>query len=75
MGSTFLSQQTVLALIGRLAKEWQGDDYDILRCNCCHFSNELLRRLGLGPLPKQFTNLAGTGEVGFLGTVPTLHTA
>lgn len=33
----------------RLAREWQGEDYDILRCNCCHFSNELLRR-GLRPL-------------------------
>jgi hypothetical protein len=26
-----------------MAKEWQGDDFDILRCNCCHFSHELLR--------------------------------
>eukprot|EP00434_Breviolum_minutum_P041314 symbB.v1.2.036752.t1/scaffold5259.1/size29278/3 len=61
MGQTQLSERTVLALIGRLAKEWQGDDYDILRCNCCHFSNELLRRLGLGPLPQQFMSLASTG--------------
>ncbi|CAL1140536.1 unnamed protein product [Cladocopium goreaui] len=61
MGHTQLLEQTVLALIGRMAKEWQGDDYDILRCNCCHFSHELLRRLGLGPLPKQFMSLASAG--------------
>ena len=43
MGSTCLPPQTVLAMVGRLAKEWQGEDYDILRCNCCHFTDELLR--------------------------------
>ncbi|CAJ1426667.1 unnamed protein product [Effrenium voratum] len=62
MGHTSLSQQTILALMGRLAREWQGEDYDILRCNCCHFSNELLRRLGLGSMPKQFLSLASTGR-------------
>lgn len=61
MGSTALSKAQVLASIGRLAKEWQGEDYDLLRCNCCHFADALLAELGLGPLPRQFLSLAGAG--------------
>mmetsp|Transcript_20417 Transcript_20417/g.36601 ORF Transcript_20417/g.36601 Transcript_20417/m.36601 type:complete len:219 (+) Transcript_20417:92-748(+) len=61
MGRTGLSQSAVLALIGSLARDWQGDDYDLLRCNCCHFSDELLRQLGVKPLPKQLLKLAGVG--------------
>ncbi|CAE8743086.1 unnamed protein product, partial [Polarella glacialis] len=33
MGRSRLSQTEVLALIGRLSREWQGEDYDLLRCN------------------------------------------
>lgn len=61
MGETHLSQPEVLSLIGRLAKEWNGQDYDLLRCNCCHFSHELCRRLGVGPIPRWLTSLAGAG--------------
>lgn len=61
MGSIALSKTQVLASIGRLAKEWQGEDYDLLRCNCCHFADALLAELGLGPLPRQFLSLAGAG--------------
>eukprot|EP00930_Biecheleria_cincta_P004531 TRINITY_DN105443_c0_g1_i1.p1 TRINITY_DN105443_c0_g1~~TRINITY_DN105443_c0_g1_i1.p1 ORF type:complete len:232 (-),score=54.33 TRINITY_DN105443_c0_g1_i1:581-1276(-) len=61
MGSTALSRSQVLASIGRLAKEWQGEDYDLLRCNCCHFADALLAELDLGPLPRQFLSLAGAG--------------
>lgn len=60
MGSTFLSKARVLATIGRLAKQWQGKDYDLRRRNCCHFANALLAELGLSPLPRHFFSLAGT---------------
>lgn len=61
MGSTRMTHPEVLGLIGRLAKEWQGEDYDLLRCNCCHFSDELLRRLGVGAAPRWLNSLAGRG--------------
>lgn len=61
MGFSKMSEVEVLGLIGRLAKEWQGEDYDLLRCNCCHFSDDLLRQLGLGPAPRWLMTLAGAG--------------
>lgn len=61
MGNTKMTETQVLQMIGRLTKEWQGEDYDLLRCNCCHFSEELLRRLNVGPAPRWLNSLAGTG--------------
>eukprot|EP00928_Gymnodinium_smaydae_P013528 TRINITY_DN14932_c0_g2_i1.p1 TRINITY_DN14932_c0_g2~~TRINITY_DN14932_c0_g2_i1.p1 ORF type:complete len:159 (+),score=27.45 TRINITY_DN14932_c0_g2_i1:382-858(+) len=61
MGRTLLQPPEVLALVGRLAREWQGSDYDLLHCNCCHFSDEFLRRLGLPGVPSWVTNLARAG--------------
>lgn len=63
MGHTRLTFGEVARLIGSLANEWQGEDYDILRCNCCHFSDKLCRRLGVGPTPPDVTNLAGAGAL------------
>lgn len=63
MGHTQLAESQVLALIGRTRKEWQGDDYDLLHCNCCHYSEDLLSRLGAGPAPGWLTSLAATGAV------------
>uniref|UniRef100_A0A7S4V0J2 PPPDE domain-containing protein n=1 Tax=Alexandrium monilatum TaxID=311494 RepID=A0A7S4V0J2_9DINO len=61
MGSVAMSEAQVQSLILQLAEEWQGEDYDLLHCNCCHFSQELCRQLGVGPLPRWVTSLAGTG--------------
>mmetsp|Transcript_479 Transcript_479/g.1125 ORF Transcript_479/g.1125 Transcript_479/m.1125 type:complete len:260 (-) Transcript_479:553-1332(-) len=61
MGNADVTEAEVLGLIGRLRKEWCGDDYDLLRCNCCHFSAELLRQLGCGPCPSWLNNLASAG--------------
>lgn len=71
VGSTALSEKEVRDLLRELAAEWQGDDYDLLRCNCCHFSAHLLRRLGAGPVPRWVTNLAGHCAA----VDDTLHTA
>lgn len=40
---------------------WQGTGYDVLTRNCCHFSDELSRQLGVGPLPLWTMSLAGAG--------------
>jgi hypothetical protein len=62
MGETILSPIEVRDLIVRLAEVWQGAEYDLLRCNCCHFSSELCKQLGARPLPGWILNLAGAGE-------------
>jgi len=70
VGSTDLTKEEVTDLLRELAAEWQGEDYDVLRCNCCHFSEELCRRLGVGPVPRWVTSLAGHGAA----VDDTLHT-
>merc|ERR1712159_705376 len=37
LGRTVLTKHEVQLLLKRLADEWQEEDYDLLRCNCCHF--------------------------------------
>merc|ERR1719401_1386448 len=61
MGETRCSQRDVRALIQQLAEEWQGSDYDLLRCNCCHFSTELCKMLGVGSAPAWLFNLSSAG--------------
>lgn len=63
LGYTALSIPEVWALLRDLADEWQGEDYDLLRCNCCHFCSELSRRLGVADVPRWVINLAGVGAV------------
>eukprot|EP00930_Biecheleria_cincta_P088733 TRINITY_DN77990_c0_g1_i1.p1 TRINITY_DN77990_c0_g1~~TRINITY_DN77990_c0_g1_i1.p1 ORF type:complete len:302 (-),score=47.11 TRINITY_DN77990_c0_g1_i1:14-880(-) len=61
MAETDMSEREVQALLVQLADEWPGKDYDLLRKNCCHFSDEFCRRLGVGSVPAWVTNLAGAG--------------
>jgi len=61
MGKVNMSEDKFLQLVHRLKKEWPGSGYDILRRNCCVFSNELCQKLGVGPVPDWITNLAGVG--------------
>eukprot|EP00931_Biecheleriopsis_adriatica_P077242 TRINITY_DN50846_c0_g1_i1.p1 TRINITY_DN50846_c0_g1~~TRINITY_DN50846_c0_g1_i1.p1 ORF type:complete len:565 (+),score=100.96 TRINITY_DN50846_c0_g1_i1:29-1696(+) len=63
MGFTSMTKQEVDKLILELAKEWQGPSYDLLRHNCCHFSDALCIRLGVGPVPSWVTSLAGVGAM------------
>mmetsp|Transcript_28194 Transcript_28194/g.80423 ORF Transcript_28194/g.80423 Transcript_28194/m.80423 type:complete len:628 (-) Transcript_28194:424-2307(-) len=61
MGQTTLSPGEIKTLIEEMARAWPGTEYDLLRRNCCHFTDELCRRLGTGPLPYWVTNLASAG--------------
>ncbi|CAK9079713.1 DeSI-like protein At4g17486 [Durusdinium trenchii] len=63
MGTTTMTKQDVKLLIEKLKPEWKGDDYDLLRRNCCHFSDALCISLGVGPLPGWVTSLAGVGAM------------
>eukprot|EP00928_Gymnodinium_smaydae_P025403 TRINITY_DN20234_c0_g1_i1.p1 TRINITY_DN20234_c0_g1~~TRINITY_DN20234_c0_g1_i1.p1 ORF type:complete len:143 (-),score=24.98 TRINITY_DN20234_c0_g1_i1:107-535(-) len=61
MGHTELSQDEVQEILEDLCDEWRGIEYDLLRKNCCHFSEEFCRRLGVGPFPTWVLNLANAG--------------
>jgi len=61
MGYTAASEVEVLKLICLLEKSWPVVDYDILSHNCCHFSDELCQRLGVGRVPDWVLSLAGIG--------------
>mmetsp|Transcript_75377 Transcript_75377/g.233167 ORF Transcript_75377/g.233167 Transcript_75377/m.233167 type:complete len:210 (-) Transcript_75377:34-663(-) len=61
MGKTALSETEVLRMIQDMQEHWSGKCYDILTKNCCHFSDELCRRLGVGSVPDWVLSLAGAG--------------
>lgn len=61
MGHTTLSQREVFLLLDRLRGEWLGSKYNLLTCNCHHFTDCLVQELGCGPLPKHLNNLATEG--------------
>ncbi|CAE7641716.1 desi2 [Symbiodinium pilosum] len=58
IGATTLSQEEVTAALDALVQTWQGPEYDILRHNCCHYSNAMLRALGLPEAPSWVTRSA-----------------
>lgn len=61
MGSTALSRREVADLLTRLAPEWPGEGYSLLRRNCCHFGDALCQNLGVGAAPAWVMSLADTG--------------
>merc|ERR1719469_1712174 len=42
-------------------REWQANNYSILRNNCCHFCNDLCQVLAVGGTPEWTMNLASKG--------------
>jgi len=62
MGRTPLSKAEVMDVVFTLMKEWPGSSYDSLRRNCCHFSDELCVRLGVGHIPPWITHLASAAS-------------
>jgi len=58
---TKLSPEEVAELISQLIEEYPGDDYDLLRRNCCHFADDFAKRLGAGHLPGWVYRLARVG--------------
>jgi len=58
---TDLSQADIGGIISVLLEEYPGDDYDLLRRNCCHFADDFARRLGCGGIPGWVHRLARIG--------------
>mmetsp|Transcript_60109 Transcript_60109/g.166376 ORF Transcript_60109/g.166376 Transcript_60109/m.166376 type:complete len:255 (+) Transcript_60109:58-822(+) len=64
MGTTAMNEREVMELLQAMSRDWQGDCYDILTRNCCHFCVELCKRLGAGgTFPPFILHLASTGNL------------
>jgi hypothetical protein len=61
MGESTMTVDEFRKLVEKLETEWLVDSYELLSRNCCHFSEELCQRLGVGTIPKWVRNLADTG--------------
>lgn len=59
--NTQMSPEDAADLISRMLEEYPGDDYDLLRRNCCHFADDFARRLGAGRIPRWVHRLARVG--------------
>jgi hypothetical protein len=62
MGTTHLSAKEVFDVILGMVSEWPSKRYSLVHCNCIHFCNELLQRLGVGPVPRWVRGLHEIGE-------------
>jgi hypothetical protein len=51
LGSTNLTKLQVWGLMQRLATEWLGSDYDLLKKNCLTFANTMAQELGVRHIP------------------------
>lgn len=62
MGYTAATKEQVCELLMSLKPDWQGNMYNILSKNCCHFSDEFCRRLTGATLPSRVKSLAAFGN-------------
>ena len=51
----------VQRILDGMKGDWMGPTYDLLRKNCCSFSDAFARALGVGPIPKWVHHLADVG--------------
>jgi len=61
LGRTPLSEGEIGEIISSMLEEYPGDDYDLLRRNCCHFADDFARRLKVGGIPGWVCRLASIG--------------
>lgn len=62
LGQADLTSEDVAELLSVLMEEWNGQEYDLLRRNCCHFADEFCKRLGVGGIPRWIHRFAWVGE-------------
>mmetsp|Transcript_59591 Transcript_59591/g.167872 ORF Transcript_59591/g.167872 Transcript_59591/m.167872 type:complete len:256 (-) Transcript_59591:23-790(-) len=61
IGATILTRSEVQRIIEWFDRRWPACAYDALKRNCVHFSEDLCRMLGVGPIPPYIRNLMDTG--------------
>mmetsp|Transcript_31248 Transcript_31248/g.72875 ORF Transcript_31248/g.72875 Transcript_31248/m.72875 type:complete len:346 (+) Transcript_31248:60-1097(+) len=73
MGEVQIGEGEVKKILSELEPSWKGRSYDLLRHNCCHFSDSFCRHLGVGSAPRWVLNLAGAGAT-LESTAKAIHT-
>jgi len=58
LGDCYLPRGAVKAILNSMVSKWMGPTYDMLRKNCCTFSNEFAIELGVGEIPRWTHRLA-----------------
>lgn len=58
LGDCLLTRNQVVAVLKRMKPEWMAPSYNLLKKNCCTFSNELAIELGVGGIPDWTIQLA-----------------
>ena len=61
LGRTLLSREKISMILATMSEEYSAEDYDLLRRNCCHFADDLCRRLGVKRPPRWLLRLAKLG--------------
>jgi len=58
---TKVPPEEIADIISDLIEEYPGEDYELLRRNCCHFADDFCKRLGVGGIPGWVHRLARIG--------------
>jgi hypothetical protein len=59
---TRLTKEEIAIVLAKMREEYLGEEYCLLRRNCCHFAHDFCRRLGAGGLPRWVRRLAKLGS-------------
>ncbi|CAK0852774.1 unnamed protein product, partial [Prorocentrum cordatum] len=62
LGPTRLGLLEFVAVLRQLCDEWCAADYQVLDRNCCSFAAELVKHLGVGPMPPWVNRFARLGQ-------------
>lgn len=62
LGRTPLSPAEVFEVLDKMRSKLPGSDYDLLRCNCAHFSVRFVNQLRVSEAPAWVNSLANVGE-------------
>lgn len=61
LARTPLAAEDAADLISQMLEEYPGEDYDLLKRNCCHFADDFCRRLQVGRIPRWIHRFARVG--------------
>lgn len=61
LGRTKKNPEQVLDIIADMRARWRGNQYNLLQCNCAHFSVAFAAKLGFTNCPEWVNSLAGVG--------------
>ncbi|CAK9092540.1 DeSI-like protein At4g17486 [Durusdinium trenchii] len=61
LGRTTLTREEISMTLANMAEEYSAEGYDLLRRNCCHFADDLCRRIGVKRPPRWLLRLAKIG--------------